>query len=199
MLISGIRVKIGRGKIQLFCREPRVCVRGSWKLSWRADGSPGRSHDLDQDAFEETHASPRGCDFAFFRGPEHNGDTEARWAAILRAISETGVAVREKLTATMGNYCEASKLSMMERDTMLPWHWRSVPMTSLPLWFSIRDLQLEPSAPFRTAGLRFGRHLSRGSGWHPSCRVHLAAADYHTAAAQGNGRHSPLDASQPAS
>ncbi|PYY05211.1 MAG: hypothetical protein DMG69_27730 [Acidobacteria bacterium] len=29
MLISGIRVKIGRGKIQLFCREPRVCVRGS--------------------------------------------------------------------------------------------------------------------------------------------------------------------------
>jgi LacI family transcriptional regulator len=52
---------------------------------------------------------------AFFKGPEHNGDTEARWAAVMRVAAENGLAVKAELTATTGNYFEASKLSMMER------------------------------------------------------------------------------------
>lgn len=51
---------------------------------------------------------------AFFKGPEHNGDTEARWSAILKVTAELGVAVKEELTATMGTYFEANK-SMMQR------------------------------------------------------------------------------------
>jgi DNA-binding LacI/PurR family transcriptional regulator len=50
---------------------------------------------------------------AFFKGPANNGDTEARWAAIIRAAAENGVAVRKELIATTGNYFEAK--SMMER------------------------------------------------------------------------------------
>lgn len=52
---------------------------------------------------------------AFFKGPEHNGDTEARWAAILRVAKEMGIPVKAELTVATGNYFEASKLSMMER------------------------------------------------------------------------------------
>jgi len=53
--------------------------------------------------------------FAFFKGPENNGDTEARWAAIVKAAKEVGIAVTAELTETTGNYFEAGKLSMMER------------------------------------------------------------------------------------
>jgi DNA-binding LacI/PurR family transcriptional regulator len=52
---------------------------------------------------------------AFFKGPEHNGDTESRWRAVLRAAAELGLAVKPELTATMGNYFEADKKSMMQR------------------------------------------------------------------------------------
>jgi LacI family transcriptional regulator len=52
---------------------------------------------------------------AFFKGPENNGDTEARWTAIQRAAHDMGIAVRSEFTATMGKYFEASKISMMER------------------------------------------------------------------------------------
>ncbi|HVO60025.1 MAG TPA: LacI family DNA-binding transcriptional regulator [Terriglobales bacterium] len=52
---------------------------------------------------------------AFFKGPDSNGDTEARWAAILRVAKAMGIAVKPELTATTGNYFEAGKLSMMER------------------------------------------------------------------------------------
>lgn len=51
---------------------------------------------------------------AFFKGPEHNGDTQARWAALTRAADETGIPVTEELIATMGSYFETN-LSMMER------------------------------------------------------------------------------------
>jgi DNA-binding LacI/PurR family transcriptional regulator len=50
---------------------------------------------------------------AFFKGPEHNGDTEARWSAVMRASVASGVTVNEELTATTGNYFEAK--SMMQR------------------------------------------------------------------------------------
>jgi DNA-binding LacI/PurR family transcriptional regulator len=52
---------------------------------------------------------------AFFKGPENNGDTETRWAAILKSSKEMGIAVLPDLTATMGKYFEAGKSSMMER------------------------------------------------------------------------------------
>src|SRR6266571_7506661 len=52
---------------------------------------------------------------AFFKGPEHNGDTECRWNAILRATAELGLTVKPELTATMGNYFEAGEKSMMQR------------------------------------------------------------------------------------
>jgi LacI family transcriptional regulator len=51
---------------------------------------------------------------AFFKGPEHNGDTQSRWSALMRAADETGVTVRDELIATMGSYFEIN-LSMMER------------------------------------------------------------------------------------
>jgi LacI family transcriptional regulator len=51
---------------------------------------------------------------AFFKGPEHNGDTQARWTAIIKAAAEIGVSVREELIATTGSYFD-TKLSMMER------------------------------------------------------------------------------------
>jgi DNA-binding LacI/PurR family transcriptional regulator len=52
---------------------------------------------------------------AFFKGPEHNGDTESRWAAVQRAASELQVVVRPELTASMGNYFEAGEKSMFQR------------------------------------------------------------------------------------
>src|SRR5258708_1959953 len=52
---------------------------------------------------------------AFFKGPEHNGDTECRWNAILKATQELGLAVKPELTAAMGNYFEAVEKSMMQR------------------------------------------------------------------------------------
>jgi DNA-binding LacI/PurR family transcriptional regulator len=52
---------------------------------------------------------------AFFKGPEHNGDTEARWAAILHACDELGLKVCPELTVTMGNYFSINQKSMMER------------------------------------------------------------------------------------
>jgi len=52
---------------------------------------------------------------AFFKGPEHNGDTESRWQAILKTTSEMGLVVRPELTATMGNYFQAGETSMMQR------------------------------------------------------------------------------------
>src|SRR6266853_4641267 len=54
-------------------------------------------------------------DIAFFKGPEDNGDTEARWAAVLRTAAELGLTVKPELTATMGNYFEAGEKSMMQR------------------------------------------------------------------------------------
>ena len=51
---------------------------------------------------------------AFFKGPKHNGDTETRWAALVRAAAEIGVTVTDELTATTGSYFD-TKLSMMER------------------------------------------------------------------------------------
>ncbi len=52
---------------------------------------------------------------SFIKGPEHNGDTEARWTAILSAAAEIGLAVRPELTASLGTYFEASEQSMMQR------------------------------------------------------------------------------------
>ncbi|MBV9181828.1 MAG: LacI family DNA-binding transcriptional regulator [Acidobacteria bacterium] len=52
---------------------------------------------------------------AFFKGPERNGDTEARWAAVLRAGSQLGLEVRPELTASMGSYFSAGEVSMMQR------------------------------------------------------------------------------------
>ena len=52
---------------------------------------------------------------AFFKGPEGNGDTEARWAAILRASAQLGIHVDSELTATMGTYFAAGEMSMMQR------------------------------------------------------------------------------------
>ncbi len=52
---------------------------------------------------------------AFFKGPEHNGDSESRWRAVLRAAGELGLEVLPELTATMGNYFEAVDKSMMQR------------------------------------------------------------------------------------
>jgi len=52
---------------------------------------------------------------AFFKGPEHNGDTEARWAAILQASNELGLKVNSELTVTLGTYFSINQISMMER------------------------------------------------------------------------------------
>lgn len=52
---------------------------------------------------------------AFFKGPEGNGDSEARWTAILHAAAEMGIAVKPELTASMGNYFEAGEKSMIQR------------------------------------------------------------------------------------
>ncbi len=52
---------------------------------------------------------------AFFKGPEGNGDTEARWKAILHASAEMGIEVKPELTATMGTYFAAGEMSMAER------------------------------------------------------------------------------------
>jgi len=52
---------------------------------------------------------------AFFKGPEHNGDTECRWSAVNAAAGELGLAVKPELTATMGNYFEAGEKPMMQR------------------------------------------------------------------------------------
>jgi len=51
---------------------------------------------------------------AFFKGPERNGDTEARWAAILKAAEQMQIEVRPELTATMGTYFSTSQISMMQ-------------------------------------------------------------------------------------
>jgi LacI family transcriptional regulator len=52
---------------------------------------------------------------AFFKGPEGNGDTEARWNAILHASAELGIEVKAELTATMGTYFAAHEMSMAQR------------------------------------------------------------------------------------
>src|SRR6266550_193449 len=52
---------------------------------------------------------------AFFKGPEGNGDTDARWKAIVHASSEMGIQVKPELTATMGTYFAAGEKSMMQR------------------------------------------------------------------------------------
>lgn len=52
---------------------------------------------------------------AFFRGPEHNGDTEARWAAIVSVAAELDLEVKPELTATMGTYFQANQISTTQR------------------------------------------------------------------------------------
>jgi DNA-binding LacI/PurR family transcriptional regulator len=52
---------------------------------------------------------------AFFKGPEQNGDTEARWASILRASDELGLKVSPELTVTLGTYFSINQMSMMQR------------------------------------------------------------------------------------
>lgn len=52
---------------------------------------------------------------AFFKGPEHNGDTEARWSAILRVCEELRLEVNPKLTVTLGTYFSINQMSMMQR------------------------------------------------------------------------------------
>src|SRR6266704_6642351 len=52
---------------------------------------------------------------AFIKGPQDNGDTEARWTAILSAAAEIGLAVRPELTASLGTYFAAGEMSMMQR------------------------------------------------------------------------------------
>ena len=52
---------------------------------------------------------------AFFKGPEGNGDTEARWKAILQVCGELGIEVKPELTATMGTYFDALEMSMAQR------------------------------------------------------------------------------------
>jgi DNA-binding LacI/PurR family transcriptional regulator len=52
---------------------------------------------------------------AFFRGPEGNGDTDARWAAIRTAAAEMDLGVKNELTVTLGTYFAAGETSMMQR------------------------------------------------------------------------------------
>lgn len=52
---------------------------------------------------------------AFFKGPEGNGDTEARWKATLHASGEMGIEVKPDLTASMGTYFDALEMSMAQR------------------------------------------------------------------------------------
>lgn len=52
---------------------------------------------------------------AFFKGPEHNGDTEARWSAIIRVCYELGLDVRPELTVILGTYFSINRMSMMQR------------------------------------------------------------------------------------
>jgi DNA-binding LacI/PurR family transcriptional regulator len=52
---------------------------------------------------------------AFFKGPENNGDTDARWRAVQKAASELGITVRPELTVSMGTYFEANEKSMLQR------------------------------------------------------------------------------------
>ena len=52
---------------------------------------------------------------AFFQGPTNNGDSHARWSAVLKGASELGLAVRPELTVSMGTYFEAGEKSMMQR------------------------------------------------------------------------------------
>jgi len=54
-------------------------------------------------------------DIAFFKGPEHNGDTEARWAAVMRTAAELGLEVKPELTVSLGEYFAAGEMSMMQR------------------------------------------------------------------------------------
>jgi DNA-binding LacI/PurR family transcriptional regulator len=55
------------------------------------------------------------CHIAFFKGPEHNGDTEARWSATLHAAAELGLEVNPELTVTLGTYFSINQMSMMQR------------------------------------------------------------------------------------
>ena len=52
---------------------------------------------------------------AFFKGPEGNGDTQARWKAIMQVGGELGIEVRPELTATTGTYFDAVETSMAQR------------------------------------------------------------------------------------
>jgi LacI family transcriptional regulator len=52
---------------------------------------------------------------AFFKGPEHNGDTASRWAAVQAVSAELGLMIRPELTVSAGNYFEASGKSMFQR------------------------------------------------------------------------------------
>ena len=62
------------------------------------------------------HLSSLGHErIAFFKGPEHNGDTETRWAAILQACDEFGLKVRPELTVTLGTYFSRNQVSMVQR------------------------------------------------------------------------------------
>lgn len=54
-------------------------------------------------------------DIAFFKGPEHNGDTESRWNAVCKVAAELRLTIREELIAGTGNYFEAGQNSMFQR------------------------------------------------------------------------------------
>lgn len=53
--------------------------------------------------------------FAVFKGPEHNGDTETRWAAILQVCDQLGLEVRRELTVNLGTYFSRNQVSMVQR------------------------------------------------------------------------------------
>jgi DNA-binding LacI/PurR family transcriptional regulator len=70
---------------------------------------------------------------AFFKGPEHNGDTEARWSAILRVSADLGLEVNPELTVTLGTYFSINQMSMMQRgyDAVVSLLQRGRPFTAL--------------------------------------------------------------------
>ncbi|HZQ17267.1 MAG TPA: LacI family DNA-binding transcriptional regulator [Terriglobales bacterium] len=70
---------------------------------------------------------------AFFKGPEHNGDSEARAAAVFSVAAESGIEVQLQLTATLGTYYSAKQISMMQRgyDAATAFIQRSTDFTAI--------------------------------------------------------------------
>ncbi len=49
---------------------------------------------------------------AFFKGPDHNGDTDMRWRAVLENAAKLGLEVERELTVQLGTYPEVNESTM---------------------------------------------------------------------------------------